>query len=133
VKKTIAPIFAYLGVSTTEASDKNGKYSITVGYKVNYNSYNEYLEYGELEFGFVASLVSVTGNDPLTVIDKEVQAKNEAKTILAKLDTAVHDYLDIKVTGISAEMNGESLVLGLYAYNGEEITYLGDPVSINVQ
>lgn len=133
VKKTIAPIFAYLGVSTTESSDKNGKYSITVGYKVNYNSYSEYLEYGELEFGFVASVISVTGNDPLTVLDGKVAAKDEAKTIFAPQDAFAHDYLDLKVTGVSAEMNGESLVLGLYAYNGEEITYLGDPVSINIQ
>ena len=58
VKKTIAPIFAYLGVSTTEASDKNGKYSITVGYKVNYASYSEYLEYATLDFGFVAAVVT---------------------------------------------------------------------------
>lgn len=138
--KTIAPIFTYLGVSTSTYADKNGGYSITVGYKVNYEAYLEYLDYGELLYGFVASAVETSGDEPLTVVDGEPVAKKPQKTYTVMQNVFAHEYLLLKVSGISTEQNGCQVILSLFVFDGSEIHYMNeasqsktaDSVAINV-
>ncbi|MBQ7225400.1 MAG: leucine-rich repeat protein [Clostridia bacterium] len=131
VTKTIQPIFTYLGTSVSEAPDINGKYSITIGYKVNGEAYYEYLEFSQMEFGLVASVVSVTGETPLTVEDGKVVAGD--KTVIVSQSSFVHDYVDLKITGLTPEVNGEQLVMTMYTCENEKITYLNELVTVNIQ
>lgn len=133
VTKTIQPIFTYLGTSVSEAPDISGKYSITIGYKVNGEAYYEYLEFSQMEFGLVASVVSVTGESPLTVENGKAVAADETKTVIVPQSSFVHDYVDLKITGLTPEVNGEQLVMTMYTCENEKITYLNELVTVNIQ
>ena len=126
VTKTIAPIFKYLGVSISTYADRNGKYSISVGYTVDKNAYEEYLDYGNLTYGLVASAVKVTGNEPLIVVDGQIKAKDELKTCVTMQSYFSHECIVLKVNGIGMEQNGYELVLSLFAFDGESICYLNE-------
>ncbi len=120
-------IFAYKGISISQFPDKNGNYSITQGYFVDAAAYKNYIDAGKtLSFGVVASAKSVTGACPLTIVDGEVKAINEAKTIFAPQYTIPHNYIDVKVTGISASLNGNELIMCLFAFDGESIYYMNE-------
>ncbi|MBE6674993.1 MAG: hypothetical protein E7596_07800 [Ruminococcaceae bacterium] len=132
VTKTIAPIIKCLGTSVSQYKDVKGKYSITIEYKIDYNAYEEYLKYGTLEFGLVASAVSVTGNEPLAVENGKVVAKNAKKTIVAEQNKFKRDYVDFKLLGVTEEQNGKEFVLTMYTYDGKNISYLNGTVAVNV-
>lgn len=120
-------IFAYKGISISQFPDKNGNYSITQGYFVDATAYKNYIDAGKtLSFGVVASAKSVTGACPLTIVDGEVKAINEAKTIFAPQYTIPHNYIDVKVTGISVSLNGNELIMCLFAFDGESIYYMNE-------
>ena len=120
-------IFAYKGISISQFPDKNGNYSITQGYFVDATAYKNYIDAGKtLSFGVVASAKSVTGACPLTVVDGEVKAINEEKTIFAPQYTIPHNYIDVKVTGISVSLNGNELIMCLFAFDGEAIYYMNE-------
>ena len=130
--KTIAPIFKCLGIATTEEPNEKGEYSITVGYKIDYSAYKEYLNYGVLEFGLVASAVDVTGNAPLAVQDGSVVALNPNKTIVVPQGKLALDYVDFKLSGITEDKNGYEIVMSIYVYDGESIDYLDAPIAVNI-
>ena len=134
-------IFAYKGISVSQFPDKNGNYSITQGYFVDDVAYKNYVNAGNnLSFGIVASAKSVTGVCPLAVVDGVVVAVNEAKTIFAPQYTIAHNYIDVKVVGITPELNGNELIMCLFAFDGEAVYYMNaevqsseaDSVVINV-
>lgn len=132
VKKTIAPIFECLGVSSTEKPDAQGKYSITLDYKVDFGAYNEYLEYGTLDFGLVVCATQKIGVEPLMVENGQVVAKEPLYTVLAAQSKFAHDYVSLKLIGIGADKNGTELVMSMYVYDGEKISYLNDLLQISI-
>lgn len=120
-------IFAYRGISVSQFPDKNGNYSITQGYFVDEIAYTNYINAGKtLSYGIVASAKSVTGTCPLTIVDGAVKAVNEAKTIFAPQYTITYNYIDVKVTSIPVSLNGNELVMCLFAFDGEEIYYMNE-------
>jgi hypothetical protein len=123
----VAPIFVNLGVSVSEFADASGNYSITVGYKINNEAYGEYVDGGyTLSFGIVVSAYNVTGATPLICENGEVIPLNPEKTIFTKQAELLHNYVDIKVTGISAANNGAELVVCMFACDGEGVYYLNE-------
>ena len=128
VTETIAPIFECLGTAVSEFTDVNGNYSITIGYKINKTAYASYLEYGELEYGFVASASSA----PLTCENGKVSIKDGVKAICAEGKKLIHDYADIKLLGVGTDKNGVELTMSMYVYDGKSIAYLSEPLIINV-
>ena len=140
VTKTIAPIFTYLGISTSTYTDNDGKYSVSVCYKIDREAYGEYISYSALSYGLVASALSVTGNQPLKVVNGQVVAQNSEKAYVTVQDKLQHEYVVLKVSGISATQNGAKLILSLFVFDGESIYYLNehnqgksaDPVAVNV-
>ena len=133
VSKKIEPVFKQLlGSSITEKPDANGKYSMTIGYAINRDAYNELCEYITLEFGFVVSAVSITGKEPLKLENGKACPVNVEKTIFVEQTRLVHRLVDIKVIGISPANNGMELVMTMFACDGEKITYLNDTVTVNI-
>ena len=133
VSKKIAPVFEQaLGISTTEKPDANGKYSMTVGYAINRDAYNELCEYITLEFGFVVSAVSVTGKEPLKLENGKACPVNAEKTIFVEQTALAHRLVDIKLIGISSANNGMEFVMTMFVSDGEKITYLNDTVTVNI-
>lgn len=124
--KTIAPIFECLGTSVSEYKDLNGNYSISVFYKVNDAAYNEYLQYGTLSFGLVASSSAASGNQPLTVTEGKVTPVIKEKTHVVAQNKFAHDYVVLRVSGITPAHSGTSLVLSMYVYDGNNIYYLNE-------
>ena len=131
-EKTIAPIFENLGFSTSEIPDVTGKSSITLGYKINYDAYEEYLEYGTFEFGLVLSAVEVVGNEPLVIENGQV-VKASQRVLTVKQSELICDYVDFKLIGIDSSFNGKELIMSMYTYNGSEIDYLNENVTIQVK
>ena len=134
-------IFACKGISVSLYPDKDGNYSITLGYFVDREAYSNYKNAGKtLAFGIVASAMSVTGACPLTFADGTVKPINEEKTIFAPQYTIAHDFVDVKVANISTALNGKELVMCLFAFDGETIYYMNEgemakeasPITINV-
>lgn len=132
VSRVIAPIFENLGFSQSEMADENGKYSVTLGYKVNYEAYESYLEYGALEFGFVVAANEVVNGKALTVENGVVVPTNE-RVYMAEQGVFSYDYVDFKVMGIDSSKNGKELIMSMYTYDGVEIKYLNENFVINVK
>ena len=133
VTEIIEPIFVDLGVSVTEFADKNGFYGITKGYMIDMEAYGRYLSYKDLEFGVVVSVVSVTGKDPLTVVEGEVCAKMTQKTAVIKQGLLTSfDQIEVKLVGLSEDNSGTELVMGLFAFDGKEIAYLDTEITFEI-
>ena len=133
VSKTIAPVFQQsLGISVTEKPDANGKYSMTVGYVINRDAYNELCEYVNLEFGFVVSAVSETGKEPLMIENGTACPVNAEKTIFIKQTALAYSFVDAKLRGLSSANNGMEFVMTMFVCDGENITYLNDTVTVNI-
>ena len=129
--KVIAPIFEDLGISVSEKADANGKYSITRGYKINRDAYSQYLEYGVLEFGLVVASVDVIGSAPMIVVEGKVTPASE-RVLTVGQEKFAHDYVDIKLIGLGAALNGKQFTLSMYVYDGTKIDYLNDVVTVDV-
>lgn len=122
---TEAAIFVFIGVSFSEYKDANGTYSAVQGYGINQEAYNAYIESGKsLEYGFVASIATITGTQPLKVENGKACAVNGEKTILVEQGKIAHDYFQIKLLGLKAEHNGIEAIMCLYVCDGESIYYL---------
>ncbi|MBE6673935.1 MAG: hypothetical protein E7596_02385 [Ruminococcaceae bacterium] len=122
---TEAAIFVLKGISFSQYKDVNGNYSATQGYEINQEAYTAYINSGKtLKYGFVASIVAVTGKEPLKVENGTVSVVNENKTILVEQSKIAYNYFDIKVSGFNAGHNGTELVMCLFACDGESVYYL---------
>ena len=129
VSAVIEPIFENLGFSVSEKADKNGKYSIALGYKINHQAYGEYLEYGYLKYGFVIGMVD-SEREPVSVINGIITAREGAYAIDSSL--FAYNYADLKLVGVGENNNGKELVMCMYAFDGVKIKYLNENVVINV-
>jgi len=121
----LEPIFTSLGISVSEEPDTNGIYSVVQGYEINKGAYKDYVNSGNtLSFGFVIAVKRVTGNTPLAAENGEVVAVNAEKTIIVPQSGVVHNYVDLKVVGLSAANNGEEIIMCMFVYDGSEINYV---------
>lgn len=119
-------IFVLRGISYSEFADKDGNFSVTQGYCVNRTAYENYINSGKsLEYGLVVAGKNVVGTQPLTVEDGKVCAVSE-KAYLSKQSMLPHDYINIKVTGISPTNNGAEIIMCMFIFNGENISYLNN-------
>jgi hypothetical protein len=130
VVDVISPIFTYLGVATTEKPTSSGVYSLTVGYKIDRTAYEKYLKLGTLEYGVVISLATLS---PLTVDGGRVVARDTQKTLVSQQSQMALNCIDIKLAGVKREMNGAKAFLCMYAFDGEEIFYLNEPIALNIK
>ena len=129
VTKVIEPIFENLGFSVSEQADENGKYSVTLGYKINYQAYGQYLEYGYLEYGFVIAAANGESK-PLSVLNGAVTYGEG--TFIAKSSLFAYDFVDFKLIGISKEHNGREIVMSMYVFDGANVDYLNENLVISL-
>lgn len=129
VSAVIEPIFENLGFSVSEEADQNGKYSIALGYKINYQAYLAYLEYGYMEYGFVIGLAD-KDSAPISVTDGIITVREGAYATGNSI--FAYDYVDFKLTGVGEANNGKELVMCMYAFDGERIEYLNENVIVDV-
>ena len=127
---TISPIFTCLGYSTTQSPDKNGKYSITVGYRINTESFEKYLGYASLKYGTVVSAVNVS--DPLAVENGNVTVKKGAKALMSFQKEPVCNFVDIKLKGAASSVNGNELMMSIFVFDGKTVFYLNEAFVINI-
>ena len=132
VSKVIAPVFENLGFSQTEYPNEKGEYSITLGYKINYSAYSEYLEYGKLEFGFVVASVETVGSAPIKVENGILRPASD-KIYMVKQSSFAYDYIDLKLVGVDQTENGKEIVMCMYAFDGVSVKYLNDNLIISVK
>ena len=123
--KTIAPMFTYRGYSVSKFDNGSG-HSMVQGFGVNKESIKRYVEITGAPFVFG---VIATGNvggeaiDPMAKQDK-VQSK--------ELNYIIHDYFEIKVSGISSAYLDKEIIFCGYVIDGEEVFYLdGEETTVN--
>lgn len=119
VDNSIAPLFTYLGFSS------NG-IDITVGYTVNLDAYNAFVEHGNAlaSFGVVGYIPSVENANPLNASESGVELVEPEYTIHASIPT-IHSGFDFIIRGVNAT-DSISLVMCAYIYDGSKIIYLGN-------
>ncbi|MBQ7225379.1 MAG: leucine-rich repeat domain-containing protein, partial [Clostridia bacterium] len=125
--KTINPLFTWKGFSVSEQADANGCYSVTQGFYVDMEAIKAYVAIKtDFAFGVVAS---VGKENPISVVDGEVVA--DSNVIFAPISknsngelSVVHNYFDIKVTGIDENNLSTQIAFNGYVVDGGEIYYL---------
>ncbi|MBO5262075.1 MAG: leucine-rich repeat domain-containing protein [Clostridia bacterium] len=142
VTATYAPVFVDLGYSVFEL---NGSGSIMQGFKIDYDSLNEYNKHFESakigDFGVLAAVETGVGNSAFD------ENKEALSGVLAYEVISGHNYFEIKVTNIpineafnEATFGDVKFHLCAYVFVGDEIYYvtenyagtdLGPAVSFN--
>lgn len=119
IDNTIAPLFTYLGFSS------NGV-DITVGYTVNIEAYNDFVECGNAlaSFGVVGYIPNAENPNPLIASASGVELVEPKYTIHAIIPT-MYSGFDFIIRGFDA-VETVSLVMSAYIYDGSKITYLGN-------
>ena len=124
---TINPLFTWKGFSVSEQADANGCYSVTQGFYVDMEAIKAYAAIKtDFAFGVVAS---VGKENPISIVDGEVVA--DSNVIFAPISknangelSVVHNYFDIKVTGIDENNLSTQIAFNGYVVDGGEIFYL---------
>ena len=127
VEDGVAELFIWKGFAVSEFADKNGCYSVTQGFYVNMEAIKAYAPFSDdFAFGVVAS---VGKTNPISVVDGAVVADNNV--IFAPISknsngelSVVHNYFDIKVTGIDAGNLDTKIAFNGYVVDGGKIFYL---------
>ena len=126
-EKTISALFTWKGFSVSEQADANGCYSVTQGFYVDMEAIKAYAAIKtDFAFGVVAS---VGKENPISIVDGEVVA--DSNVIFAPISknangelSVVHNYFDIKVTGIDENNLSTQIAFNGYVVDGGEIYYL---------
>lgn len=125
--KTIGAIFTWKGFSVSKFADANGCYSVTQGFYVDMEAIKAYAAIKtDFAFGVVAS---VGKENPISIVDGAVVAYSNvifapiSKNANGEL-SVVHNYFDIKVTGIDAGNLDTKIAFNGYVVDGGEIYYL---------
>ena len=120
-------LFVWKGFSVSEQADANGCYSVTQGFYVDMEAIKAYAAIKtDFAFGVVAS---VGKESPISIVDGEVVA--DSNVIFAPISknangelSVVHNYFDIKVTGIDESNLSTQIAFNGYVVDGGEIYYL---------
>ena len=109
----IAALFVWKGFSVTESAI-GGSYSMSQSFYVNKAAIAEYVEENNLELTFGALATgNVSGLSVKPALDGEKVLANE-------FDNLLHDYFEIKITGISGELAAKKVIFcGYVVVNGE--------------
>lgn len=118
VDNTLSPLFTFLGFSS------NGV-DIAVGYTVNIDAYNAFVEHGNAlaSFGVVGYIPSVENPNPLNAGASGVELVEPEYTIQASIP-AIYSGFDFIIRGFNVT-DSISLVMCAYIYDGSKIIYLG--------
>ena len=123
----VAALFVWKGFSVSEQADANGCYSVTQGFYVDMEAIKAYAAIKtDFAFGVVAS---VGKENPISVVDGAVVADNNvifapiSKNANGEL-SVVHNYFDIKVTGIDENNLSTQIAFNGYVVDGGEVYYL---------
>ena len=127
VDDSVAELFIWMGFAVSEFADKNGCYSVTQGFYVNMEAIKAYAPFSDdFAFGVVASVGKA---NPISVVEGEVVADSNvifapiSKNLNGEL-SVVHNYFDIKVTGIDAGNLDTKIAFNGYVVDGGKIFYL---------
>ncbi|MBQ7225349.1 MAG: leucine-rich repeat protein [Clostridia bacterium] len=120
-------LFVWKGFSVSEQADANGCYSVTQGFYVDMEAIKAYAAIKtDFAFGVVAS---VGKENPISIVDGAVVA--DSNVIFAPISrnsngelSVVHNYFDIKVTGIDENNLSTQIAFNGYVVDGGEIYYL---------
>ncbi len=117
VESTPSALISYLGVSAKIA---NG--SICIGYALNLNEANEYINAGNtFRFGVVAYIPqNETDVDP---IGSDLLPKDENYTISAELQADVNAF-DFVISGFTGEAYSTDMIMCAYVYDGIDVDYI---------
>ena len=114
--KTIGALFTYLGYSYTEAAI-NGTYSVSQFYGINNENVARYKN--EVNSSFELGIVVASVDNPVGS-----EFEGSGKVILAPMNSSVHNYFGVKVSGITDEHTASGVVFCAYVSDGEAIYYL---------
>lgn len=124
VSERISPIFECMGDSITENPDKNGKYYMTVGYKIDSEAYEKYNRYAPLDYGFVVCFANTVGNTPMTIANGKAVPTNKNQVFTVTKSELSLSFGDVKMSGLTSKANGKELIMCIYVFDGENIFYL---------
>jgi hypothetical protein len=116
--KTISALFVWKGYSCSQFADVNGAYSVTQCFKVNKSSIAQYIEATGDEFVFG---VLATGNASGEAFAPQLGDK---KVCYNEFNNLIHEYFEIKVSGITEALVNAKIVFCAYVIDGEEMLYL---------
>ena len=114
-------MFVSLGYS---ACLYDGSNSITQGFKVDKSAIETYKKYvADFEFGVIVTVNLVGEVENAQEITPKL---NDENVYAYQFKALIHDYVDIKVTGIPEDAKDAYIVLCIYAKEGDAISYLDD-------
>ena len=96
-----------------------------MGYKINNEAIEEYKKIsGDIfEWGILVSSPKASGTQPLALKEGSLCASGNG-VLMARQDGIQYTCVDIKVKGITKDMNGSELIMALYVRDGNTIYYL---------
>ena len=111
-------LFVWKGYSYSEFADMNNAFSIVQSYYINKEAIAEYEAEKEItiNFGFIA-----TGNKTENGLKPTI---GEDKVVSMDLTNSIHDYIDIKVCGITDDYVDTKFVFCTYAIIDDTMYYL---------
>ena len=98
--------------------------TVTVGYSINDSSLQKYLSVDEtntFNYGVVAYMPSGVDCQPLQIGENGVEAVDSTRTIHAKIK---NEYASVDFIISGFPQSALSLVMCMYVYDGDSITYL---------
>jgi len=120
----IAEMFVSLGYSACLYDDSH---SITQGFKVDKVAIAAYKKYvSDFEFGVIVTVNMAGEGENAQDITPGL---NDENVYVHQFKTLVHDYVDVKVTGIPKDANNAYIVLCMYAREGSTLCYLDDGIT----
>lgn len=121
--KTIAALFTWKGYSHSEFADVNNAFAVTQTFKVNKKSIEAYKAITGTDFSFG---VIATGNAASNKENNLTVAPviGDTKVLSHDLTKLIHDYFDIKISGILEANFDTRIVFCAYVIDGERVSYL---------
>lgn len=117
-ERTISAMFTYRGYSCSQFSNGTG-FSVVQGFKVNKESISKYVEAtGDNSFVFgVVATANVGGEAINPIVDGGKVLSQEFKNL-------VHDYFEIKISGITEDLFETNIVFCAYVIDNGDVSYL---------
>lgn len=122
-EQKVAALFTWKGYSYSTFADANGTFSVAQSYYVNKTAIEAYKADTGASFVFG---VLATGNAESTVENNKTVAPviGDANVLSHEFTSLIHDYFDIKVSGIGEGKHDTRIVFCAYVIDGGEMSYL---------
>lgn len=128
---SVKAIFITLGISVSAFGDTQ---SITQGFKINADAYNDYVSAGNsLSYGLLAGLASITTSTPLEIKDGHAMLKNGCRGVIVSQNSiSLHSYFELKIVGITEANYNTELVLNAFVVDNGSVYYLSENIQDNI-